>query len=192
MFNVYTRQRWGNFLACCWSFIARPSMERRAMRALRRGDVGAMGGLVAHEGLAVQDPLTPSPGDYSSDMRVAEKTGTLLHQAAARGDLDMVVWLVEQGAQVECFTSWGRSPIMSAAAAGHAHVVAWLASRGADPHRPRPAENTFIDEFPGPSSVRLLSYHDIEYTGQEHLPYLAAKLDAALPLANDTAPRSRF
>lgn len=192
MFSIYTRQRWGNFIACCMRFVFRRSPEVLAVWAVKRGNLPALQKAVTDKGLDVRQPLTPNPQAYSSSLRACEKKGTLLHQAAARGDLDTVMWLVDQGAEVECFTSWGRSPIMYAAEAGHAHVVAWLASRGADPNRPRPSQSTFVEDFVGPSSVRLLSYHDIEFTGQEHLPFIAAKLDQSLPAASAVAARPRF
>jgi len=192
VFNVYHYERWTRFLACCWRFVFRGSAEARAVRAIRKGKLASLQAEVRAGELDVCRPLTPAPSDYSSRLRRCENKETLLHKAAAAGDLATVIWLVDQGAEVECFTDWGRSPIMAAAAAGHAHVVAWLASRGADPHRPLPSTSTFVEEFTGPSSIRLLSYHDIDYTGHEHLAYLEAQLDERLPAAAAVTSKPRF
>uniref|UniRef100_A0A914CWQ8 Myotrophin n=1 Tax=Acrobeloides nanus TaxID=290746 RepID=A0A914CWQ8_9BILA len=58
---------------------------------------------------------------------------TVLHMVAARGNLDVVQWLVEHGkANVEATDNNGRTVLHIAAAQGNLDVVQWLVEHGAD------------------------------------------------------------
>jgi len=60
-----------------------------------------------------------------------ENGKTLLHSAAEHDNVDLVVHLLSQGAQLEAETHWGMTPLEWAANNGSARVVDLLLSRGA-------------------------------------------------------------
>jgi hypothetical protein len=62
------------------------------------------------------------------------KEGTPLRLAASLGQVEQVVSLIQEGADVNAVDSAGRSPIYVAAATGHAKVVEILLSKGASAH----------------------------------------------------------
>ncbi|XP_063417183.1 fibronectin type 3 and ankyrin repeat domains 1 protein-like [Mytilus trossulus] len=55
---------------------------------------------------------------------------TPLMLAAERGHLEVVMYLVSQGSQLETKGKFGRTPLMWAAEYGHLEVVTYLASHG--------------------------------------------------------------
>lgn len=57
---------------------------------------------------------------------------TALHRAAARGDADMVCWLLQKGADVDAADVSGCTALHGAAAGGHAGAVACLLEVGAN------------------------------------------------------------
>ena len=58
---------------------------------------------------------------------------TALHFAAAAGNLEVVLALVDRGAEINAREpQWGQTPLMFAAAAGRTDIVSTLARRGAD------------------------------------------------------------
>jgi ankyrin repeat protein len=58
---------------------------------------------------------------------------TPLHVAAARGLLDIMYLLVDQGAEVNAKDNRGNTPLHYAVFAGHQPQVAWLLDHGANP-----------------------------------------------------------
>lgn len=62
------------------------------------------------------------------------KEGTPLRSAASLGQVDLVVSLIQEGADVNAVDRAGRSPIYVAASNGHAKVVEILLSKGASVH----------------------------------------------------------
>jgi uncharacterized protein len=58
---------------------------------------------------------------------------TPLSYASIHGHVELVQWLVDQGAAVAQRNDYGRSPLWFACKSGHAPVVRLLLTRGADP-----------------------------------------------------------
>lgn len=56
---------------------------------------------------------------------------TMLHRAAAKGDLPQMTLLIGRGADIEHRDTWGASPLHLAAASGQTKAVELLLSRGA-------------------------------------------------------------
>lgn len=79
------------------------------------------------------------------------KEGTPLRLAASLGEVEQVVSLIQEGADVNAVDSEGRSPIYVAASTGHAKVVEILLSNGASVHA---------------ALVRLPPLHGAAYYGQ--------------------------
>ncbi|MCX6558837.1 MAG: ankyrin repeat domain-containing protein [Candidatus Aminicenantes bacterium] len=57
---------------------------------------------------------------------------TLMHLAAAAGDLKMVRWLIGHGAEIDARTAQMSTPLMHAALSGKADIVRLLIAKGAD------------------------------------------------------------
>jgi len=57
---------------------------------------------------------------------------TILLLAAQKGDLDMVVGAIEEGADLECKTKKGNTALLLAAKAGHPEAVEYLLEQGAN------------------------------------------------------------
>ncbi len=58
---------------------------------------------------------------------------SLLHLAVRAGDLDLIRWLVEQGAEVNCSNDLEETPLHWAVYNGHQEAVKLLYELGADP-----------------------------------------------------------
>ena len=88
---------------------------------------------------AVTDFKPPSPS-MTLTPNVPDDLGRCpLHIAAAKGDLQMVNWLLQKQADVDCIDRNGSTPLHLAVTAGHLGVVVALLDAGADGH--------FIDGF---------------------------------------------
>ncbi len=72
---------------------------------------------------------------YGADIDGRPYCGTALHHVAHKGPFDVVVWLVEQGAEINSPHGMiaGSTPLHIAAAGGHLETVAYLVAHGADP-----------------------------------------------------------
>jgi len=57
-----------------------------------------------------------------------------LHKAAHKGDLDTLIRLIDDGADVNARDKYGCSPLMVASLQGHADVARYLLDHGADLH----------------------------------------------------------
>ena len=86
--------------------------------AARQGDLEGMERMVLILGV---DPNT----------RSSEHSLTPLHVASLHGHLDIVQFLVDQGANLDVLDSWRCSPLHNAAGAGHSDIVHVLCDAGA-------------------------------------------------------------
>lgn len=59
-----------------------------------------------------------------------------LHDAAIKGDLELIKYLVAHGANVNRWTKHGSTPLLEAAAYGHLVIVKYLVDHGANVHIP--------------------------------------------------------
>jgi len=180
---------------CFRAWLSGPRWQGRIVAAARRGNLKKVQRLWATHGEgSIDQVVAPSFRDYSRFYHQAEGKKTLLFHAAASGNLALVEWLVDQGADVTRLTSFGNTPILVAAAHGDVEMVSFLASRGADPKEGGPAITTLVTDEKGPSALDLLRFQDIAFTGSEHLKAKARELDALLlpPSETTASPRPRF
>lgn len=54
----------------------------------------------------------------------------MLHWACSGGHLDIVEFLVAEGAEIDCLDEAAWTPLMIAASAGHANIVDFLLQKG--------------------------------------------------------------
>jgi ankyrin repeat protein len=72
--------------------------------------------------------IAPAIAHYRDD-----RGRTLLHEASARGAVELVTELLALGADVALREQWGETPLFDAARSGRADVVRLLVEHGADP-----------------------------------------------------------
>jgi ankyrin repeat protein/tetratricopeptide (TPR) repeat protein len=70
-------------------------------------------------------------GGYSINKTLKNRT-TVLHQAAERGDIRLIAFLIERGAYVKAKDIFGITPLHIAAVYGHKDAVGLLIAKGAD------------------------------------------------------------
>jgi uncharacterized protein len=71
-------------------------------------------------------------GTDLSSLRMETPFGTWLHMACSHGQIDIVTWLVSQGAEIDSIGGvGGRRPIDEAAASGNSEIVHYLIEAGA-------------------------------------------------------------
>ena len=90
-------------------------------RAIQSGSLEEVVFLLDH-GVGVNEPIN-------------DVNGTSLMAAARRGDKDIVVMLLNRGADVKAHSQDGIDAMNDAANSGHADIVALLVDHGADPNR---------------------------------------------------------
>ncbi|KAK3236814.1 hypothetical protein CYMTET_53067 [Cymbomonas tetramitiformis] len=88
----------------------------------------------ADEGLRMQLAVPPCHGGYADDELVWQDGYTPLHDAARNGHQEMVVKLVELGANIHTAAKAGLTPLHAAACNGHQEVVVKLVELGANIH----------------------------------------------------------
>jgi ankyrin repeat protein len=79
------------------------------------------------------DRLAAAGADLNAVSRNSLRN-TPLHAAVAGGHVDLALWLIGRGADVDRADAGGHTPMHIAAEAGYAAVVQALLERGADPH----------------------------------------------------------
>lgn len=88
---------------------------------------------------------------------------TLLHNAAAQGQLEVVKFLVSQGADINARRVANITPLMEAAsglnhAEGNVEVVKFLVSQGADVHAQSARGQTALDVARGRTNAAVVAY----------------------------------
>ena len=93
--------------------------ERASMRAVLAGDRMEISSLLA------------SPPFVDINF-VSSGNCTMLHAAAARGDLEICTFLIDKGANMQALNSLGYTPLLSAAASGKSETVDFMVKKGAN------------------------------------------------------------
>ena len=111
-------------LGICFSYVSwsRPETAQSAGEEIK--NVIQSGDLARLQALAAKTPGL---------LRFKDERGrTLLHGAAAAGQMDIARWLIERGAEVDARTAQISTPLMYAALAGKGDMARLLISKGAD------------------------------------------------------------
>lgn len=95
-----------------------PSTSEEIKSVIQSGDLARLQELAAK---------TPGLLQYKDD-----RGRTLLHRAAAAGQMDIARWLIERGAEVDARTAEMSTPLMHAALSGKTEMARLLIAKGAD------------------------------------------------------------
>jgi len=109
--------------------------------------------------------------------------------ASLRGHNDIVTYLIENGAEVDCQDNEGRTPLMNASAKGHLDTVKLLVQAGAEPNKKaRNGIATAVLMAFANGNIQVFEYliksgGDINFTDPNGGTYLiGATIDINLPL----------
>jgi ankyrin repeat protein len=132
MFPVYVEPR----QPCCMDTGSAPNRYERTIRNCHYA-MGAIGfDVITHMNRSVMDvgsdghmQTPPTPRVYG-DLRSLGTMDSALLVVAGKGDLAMVRWLVDHGANLSYTEMFGETALLKAASNGHLTLVQWLCAAG--------------------------------------------------------------
>jgi ankyrin repeat protein len=97
-----------------------PEVQKALREAIREGDVNRVRELL-------------DQGEWAPGLDVECDGRTALHEAASKGEMEIVKLLVERGYSLAADDDSGDTPLHTAASLGHMEIVAFFISKGVDP-----------------------------------------------------------
>ena len=169
------------FVGQCFAARQARSLEHRLVGAVSLGRIDRVSSLLALGQWEIDRPLSPpSPIPYKDSPR-PHQNFTLLHVAAKVGQVEMVEYLLNAGANPNIKTNWHISPMHLAARGGNLLAVAALAQWGGQLLDRFPSLSTFCEDDPyTPTSLEILATKGITYDEQVYRNYCTERDRAAI------------